>query len=217
VEVKKFIKRAKYIALFISIGVVVFIVGSFNPNQHTINSITLKVEKEFTQKAQALGLHEPSFEFNNDDEFVVAMNKCIDFVNFQTEPHLRIPSEMIIGQAALESAWGTSRFAREGNNLFGIRTYDTQVPHMLPQGVKKWKGWGVRVFESKCNSVRFFVDLLNNHHAYEDFRKTRAKMMQANQPLDGTILIKTLTKYSTTDNYADLVISIIKRLRGVEE
>ena len=61
---------------------------------------------------------------------------------------------MIIGQAALESGWGKSRFAVKGNNLFGIRTFTETVPHLKPSGVEKWSGWGVRVFASKCDSVK---------------------------------------------------------------
>ena len=47
---------------------------------------------------------------------------------------------MIVVQAALETGWGTSRFAVEGNNLFGIRTWDKKVPHMIAQSIKKWSG-----------------------------------------------------------------------------
>ena len=54
---------------------------------------------------------------------------------------------MIIGQAALESGWGTSRFAVKGNNLFGIRTWDKNVPNLLPTGIEKWPGLGC---ESIC-------------------------------------------------------------------
>ena len=61
---------------------------------------------------------------------------------FTTPKHLRVPYEMIIGQAALESGWGKSRFATVGNNLFGIRTYGLEeVAHLLPMGVEKsWLG-----------------------------------------------------------------------------
>ena len=44
------------------------------------------------------------------------MHKCINYINFTTPKHLRVPYEMIIGQAALESGWGNSRFAKEGKN-----------------------------------------------------------------------------------------------------
>ena len=82
---------------------------------------------------------------------------------------------MIIGQAALESGWGSSRFAKEAKNLFGIRVFKKDSPHLLPQGIKDWPGWGVRVFPSKCSSVVEYVRLLNEHPAYKKFRELREK------------------------------------------
>jgi Bax protein len=108
---------------------------------------------------------------------------------------------MIIGQAALETGWGTSRFAVEGNNLFGIRTWNKDTPHMVPIGIKKWPGWGVRIFATKCDSVAEYVRLLNEHPAYADFRKLRESMLVNNYTLDPIALIKTLDKFSTTADY----------------
>jgi Bax protein len=118
---------------------------------------------------------------------------------------------MIIGQAALESGWGKSRFATEGNNLFGIRTWSEEVPHLLPIGIEKWPGWGVKSFASKCDSVKYYIDLLNNHSAYEKFRKLR---LTTN---DSMKLIKTLDKFSTTKDYDKRVIRMIKKIRKLEE
>ena len=123
---------------------------------------------------------------------------------------------MIVAQAVLESGWGTSRFALEGNNLFGIRTYDKKVPHMLIEGRTKWQGWGVRIFPTKCQGVKFFVELLNNHSAYEEFRNVRRRMILWDQPLDPKKLVRTLKNYSTTDDYAERVIYIIDKIREQE-
>ena len=123
---------------------------------------------------------------------------------------------MIVAQAALETGWGTSRFAVEGNNLFGIRTWNKSTPHMIPVGIKKWPGWGVRIFASKCDSVKEYVRLLNEHPAYEEFRKSRTVMLTNNSPLDPIVLIKTLDKFSTTADYDKRVIRIIKKIRDLE-
>ena len=130
---------------------------------------------------------------------------------------LALPYEMIIGQAALESGWGNSRFAVKGNNLYGIRTWTESTPHLLPQGIEKWPGWGVRVFASKCDSVKEYVRLLNNHNAYKEFRVLRQKMLDKNQQLDSIQLIKTLDKFSTTADYDKRVIRMIKKIRKLEE
>ena len=194
-----------------------FIVGTFYPNPYTKYQIEKDVEIKYTLWANNLGLHEPAFEYQNDIQFVEAVKKCVDWVNFETPRFERVPTEMIVAMAALESGWGTSRFAVEGNNLFGIRTYDKEVPHMLLEGRTKWKGWGVRKFNTKCQGVQFFVELLNNHPAYSEFRDVRTRMLVLGQELDSKALVKTLKAYSTTKNYAELVNHIIDIIRKQEQ
>ena len=194
-----------------------YITGTFFPNPYTKHLIKKEIEEYYTDWANKLGLQEPDFEYNNDIQFVAAVRKCVDWVNFETPRTERVPMEMIVAQAALESGWGTSRFAVEGNNLFGIRTYDKTVPHMLLEGRTKWKGWGVRKFNTKCQSVQFFVELLNNHPAYEEFREVRTKMLVLGQQLDAKVLIKTLKAYSTTKDYAERVNWIVDTIREQEE
>src|SRR5210317_100531 len=194
-----------------------YVTGTFFHNPITKHYIKKDIETYYTNWANDLGLQEPAFEYQNDVQFVEAVKKCVDWVNFETPRFERVPTEMIVAMAALESGWGTSRFAIEGNNLFGIRTYDKKVPHMLLEGRTKWKGWGVRIFNTKCQGVKFFVELLNNHHAYEDFRKLRDRMIAFNLELDPIQLVDTLKAYSTTDDYADRVIYIIKSIRDREE
>jgi len=203
-----------YIVIF---NLVVFATGTFFPNPITKHFIKKDIESYYTNWANALGLQEPSFNYNNDRQFVEAVRKCVDWVNFETPRFDRVPMEMIVAQAALESGWGTSRFAKEGNNLFGIRTYNKDVPHMLIVSAKKWPGWGVRIFNTKCQSVKFFVDLLNNHPAYKDFRDARTKMLVLGQDLDAKVLIKTLKLYSTTDDYAERVNYIVDSIREQEQ
>ncbi len=170
-----------------------------------------ELDEYYVNQITEMGLQEPEFTFNNDVQFIRAMHKCINYINFTTPKHLRVPYEMIIGQAALESGWGTSRFATEGNNLFGIRTWKKDVAHLLPQGVEKWPGWGVKVFASKCDSVKYYVELLNNHSAYEEFRELRETTN------DSMKLIKTLDKFSTTIDYDKRVARMILRIRKLEE
>ena len=185
--------------------------GTYNPNKTAIAEVNTELDKFYVSKIKEMDLQEPEFTYINDTQFIRAMHKCIDYINFTTPKHLRVPYEMIIGQAALESGWGKSRFATEGNNLFGIRTWKETSPHLLPIGVEKWPGWGVKVFASKCDSVKYYVDLLNNHSAYEKFRKLR---LTTN---DSTLLIKTLDKFSTTADYDKRVIRMIKKIRKLEE
>jgi uncharacterized FlgJ-related protein len=209
----KCIKYCKIVSAFF----IIFLIGTFLPNPFTKHFIKKKIELEYTKWANDLGLQEPAFNYNNDVQFVQAVRKCVDWVNFETPRFDRVPMEMIVGQAVLESGWGTSRFALEGNNLFGIRTYDKDIPHMLIQGTKKWPGWGVRIFPTKCQSVSYFINLLNTHPAYEDFRDKRNTMLILGQPLDAKVLIKTLKLYSTTDDYSDRVNFIVDKIREQEK
>ena len=197
-------------ALCIMSGVA-FTWGSFYPNATAVSKVNSELDKYYVNKIKEMDLQEPEFTYINDIQFVRSLHKCIDYINFTTPKHLRVPYEMILGQAALESGWGTSRFAKEANNLFGIKTWNKNTPHILPEGINKWPGWGVRVFASKCDSVKEYIRLLNEHPAYEDFRKLRIK---TNDPIK---LIKTLDKFSTTTDYHKRVIRVINEIRKLEE
>ena len=212
---EKWVHKAWYFTkvLFALITLMVgsYFYGTYSPNKTAIAEVNAELDIFYMNKIEEMDLQEPEFTYVNETQFIRAMHKCINYVNFTTPKHLRVPYEMILGQAALESGWGTSRFATEGNNLFGIRTWTESDPHLLPVGVEKWPGWGVKLFASKCDSVKYYIDLLNNHSAYEDFRKLRLK---TNDPI---ALIKTLDKFSTTPDYDKRVIRMIKKIRKLEE
>ena len=204
-------KFTKILFALIVFGVLCYGYGTFKPNSHAKVKINAELDKFYMNKIKEMDLQEPEFVYSNDIQFVRALHKCINYINFKTPKHLRVPYEMIIGQAALESGWGTSRFATKANNLFGIRTWSKDVPYLLPQGVPKWPGWGVRAFASKCDSVQEYVRLLNEHQAYVKFREARKT---SNDPI---VLIKTLDKFSTTADYDKRVIRIINKIRKLEE
>jgi len=208
-----------YTKIFFVSGIICALVfgwGTFNPNKWAKQKVNAELEHFYLTKIKDLDLREPEFVYSDDTQFVRAMHKCIDYINFTTPKDKRVPWEMIIGQAALESGWGTSRFANKGNNLFGIRTFSESVPHLLPSGVEKWPGWGVRLFASKCDSVKEYIRLLNEHRAYKEFRIKRQLMLDKGQPLDSYVLIKTLDAFSTTKDYDKRVIRMIKRIKKLE-
>lgn len=106
-----------------------------------------------------------------------------------------IPASLAVAQAAVESAWGRSRFFREGNALYGQQTRDVDnglVPTERPDGAR----YLVRSFKTLRASVRAYLDNLNTHPAYGDFRALRADMRRAGTPLDGPSLVGTLLAYS---------------------
>lgn len=86
-----------------------------------------------------------------------------------------IPTAMALAQAAIESGWGTSRFAREGNSLFGQWTYK-KTGGLTPENRAEDATHSVQAFPNLQASVRAYMHNLNIGHAYEDLRETRARL-----------------------------------------
>ena len=155
----------------------------------------------------------PTITTETKDEFVYSLNQCITHLYKDVPIEKQIPRELIIAQAAIETGWGKSRFANEGNNLFGIRTWDIDEPHLLPVPWTKWPGWGVKAYSSKCESVVDYLHILNNVHAFKELREARAS-----GETDALILANYLSQYASKPTYVDLVKEIIQyNLRGVYE
>ena len=148
----------------------------------------------------------PDFERENNQTFINSTVKCVDYIYNTTTDVFPVNLELLLAQAALESAWGNSRFALEGKNLFGIRTYDLREPHMLPSN--KPKKWGVKVYEHECDSVQHYINILNNGTKFEEYRKLRD-----NDITDSMLLVETLGAYASDKDYFPKVKRIIKMLR----
>ncbi len=205
-------KKYVVIALAIIVSIVgSYVYGTFKPNNWVTQKLQIEAETKHSIWAKNLGLHAPSMNYKTNIQFVEELKKCVDFLNFQTPPNLRVPLDMLVAQAVLESGWGTSRFAEEANNLFGIRTWDKDKG-ILPIGMSKDTPWRVRTFETKCDSVQEYMNLLNYHSAYKDFRELRTQMFKENEPLDAKKLIKTLNAFSTTADYDVRVINMMNKV-----
>jgi len=122
-----------------------------------------------------------------------------------------IPPSMALAQAAEESGWGTSRFAREGNAMFGQWTY-AKTGGLKPSRRDEGKTHSVRAFENLIDSVRAYTRNLNTHRAYKRFRGTRAQIRRVGGPLDGRVLVGQLDKYS--ERGQDYVKSLRKMIDG---
>ena len=121
-----------------------------------------------------------------------------------------IPVSLAIAQAAKETGWGTSRFAQEGNALFGQWTWSGEG--LKPKDADKDQGHKVMRFNVLQASVRAYQRNINTHSTYKEFRKERAKLRDQNQPLDSIILSQYLNKYAETgDKYVEVLQKIIKQ------
>lgn len=206
-RLKKFLPTIyKYLTVIISIGIA-FVYGTFQPNSIVKHKIVSTVEADIVETAHSFGLHEPQFEYNNEETFIETLKVCIDYINFKTAPSKRIPSAIIIGMAGIESGWGTSRFAIQGNNLFGIRTWDSDTPQLKPLELPNAR-FGVRIYKTKCASVQDMIDTINRHTAYKEFRKERAIQYNSSN-WDYKKLLEKLHAWSTNPKYADIVFDAI--------
>lgn len=98
-----------------------------------------------------------------------------------------IPGSMVATMAAAESGWGTSKLARNNNNLFGMKC-----------GSGKCKGGSNYThFESVKESVQAYAINLNTHPAYSSFRKSRAQLRKTDQAVTAGAMIHKLKGYST--------------------
>jgi len=94
--------------------------------------------------------------------------------------------------------------------LFGIRTYDLSIPHIKPFDDEN-SDFGVKKYETKCDSVKDYIHTLNSGFAFEEFRELRFKMIKEDN-INVLKLIKTLKKYASNPNYVNLLKKTIKSL-----
>ena len=120
-----------------------------------------------------------------------------------------IPVSIALAQAANESGWGTSRFALEGNALFGQWTWSKKG--ISPKNKDPDQSHKVLQFQILKASVRAYKNNLNTHNAYKEFRETRAKLRQENKKIIGLDLTKYLKNYAAIgEKYVVIIEAIIE-------
>ena len=122
-----------------------------------------------------------------------------------------VPVSLAIAQAAKETGWGTSRFAIEGNALFGQWTWSGEG--IKPAGVDpEDSNHKVMKFKVLKASVRAYQRNLNTHGSYRQFRSARANMRDNDDDLDSLLLADYLDKYAATGKeYTKIIKQIIKQ------
>jgi Bax protein len=123
----------------------------------------------------------------------------------------KIPPSLALAQAASESAYGTSRFARLGNNLFGEMVFKASAEGITPLHRLEGGKHRARVFPTLLDSLRSYVLNLNTHPAYQELRQIRAEMQLRGEDVRGMDLAKGLQAYSTRrEAYVDDIRAIIR-------
>ena len=121
-----------------------------------------------------------------------------------------IPVSLALAQAAKETGWGTSRFAQEGNALFGQWTWSGEG--LKPKEADESQGHKVMKFNVLQASVRAYQRNLNTHKTYKEFRLARAQLRDAGKPLDSIYLSKYLDEYAETgQQYVKIIQKIIEQ------
>jgi Bax protein len=136
-----------------------------------------------------------------------ALGKVIDQALYRLDV---IPAGLVLGEAAYESGYGTSRFAVEGNALFGQWTFGGEG--LVPEQQRKQLGdHRIASFEWPFDSVRSYFINLSSHPAYEDFRRLRAERRAAGKPLRSMDLVEGLKSYSERgQKYVETLKSVIR-------
>ncbi len=120
-----------------------------------------------------------------------------------------IPPALILAQAACESGYGTSRFSKMGNNIFGEWSFipgTGMVPRQRPAGAT----YEVRRFNTLFESVRSYINNLNTHRAYTELRDIRSQLRSAGSALRGDKLAAGLRLYSSQrERYVNHIRKII--------
>jgi hypothetical protein len=203
--------------LFDILGKIIFVlvlatsayyIGTFLPNDYALRDFEERKEHEFAERFQAF-TSEPSFEYTDNKTFIQAVYSCINYLNYTHDKEYRVPTAIIASMAIIESAYGTSRFATEGNALFGLRTWDLDnVPHMKPLAIPNAK-FGVKKYKTKCESVDDMINNINNHPAYELFRVERHKQLQKGF-WNYEKLVQGLKAWSVNSEYTKMILQTIK-------
>ena len=158
------------------------------------------LSKNFNTVGERVWLKRRFKEYKIDDQDLSKLKMRMDI----------IPVSLAIAQAANESGWGTSRFALEGNALFGQWTWSKKG--ISPADQDPDKTHKVLQFQILKASVRAYKNNLNTHNAYKEFREVRAQLRQKELPISGLALAKYIKNYAAIgDKYVVIIQDIIEK------
>ncbi len=158
------------------------------------------LSKNFNTVGERVWLKRRFKEYKIDDQDLAKLKMRMDI----------IPVSLAIAQAANESGWGTSRFALEGNALFGQWTWSKKG--ISPADQDPDKSHKVLQFQILKASVRAYKNNLNTHNAYKEFREVRAQLRQKELPITGLALSKYIKNYAAIgEKYVVIIEDIIEK------
>ncbi len=144
-----------------------------------------------------------NYSMNPRDDFVQGIAECTVVNNAFIPPDERVVVAISVAQAILESDWGRSRFAKQGNNFYGIIQTDDTEPHMKSLNSNVM----LKVYGNKCESVADYINLLNTSSAFEEYRDLRMKQILEDN-VNVPEVIKTLENYAIDPEYVDKLLFV---------
>ena len=147
------------------------------------------------------------FNYTNKDEFVLGITECTIEFNSKLPPQYRAIVIISVAQAILESNWGESRFARLGNNFYGMIETNKSKKHMKALGSDVL----LKTYNRKCESVADYVTLLNIGTDFKEYRKLRNTQTTL-QELNLDELIDSLHTFAIDKNYTEKIKKTVKYL-----
>ena len=144
-----------------------------------------------------------NYDGNPQDQFVQGIAECTVLNNAVIEPRYRVVVAISVAQAILESDWGRSRFAVEGNNYYGIIETDDTEPHMKSKNSNVL----LKKYENRCESVADYIALLNASSAFVEYRDLRLQQYITDN-VDVFLIIETLKNYAIYPEYKQKLLAI---------
>ena len=144
-----------------------------------------------------------NYDGNPQDQFVQGIAECTVLNNAVIEPRYRVVVAISVAQAILESDWGRSRFAVEGNNYYGIIATDSTEPHIKSKNSNVL----LKKYENRCESVADYIALLNASSAFVEYRDLRLQQYITDN-VDVFQIIETLENYAIDPDYRKKLLAI---------
>jgi Bax protein len=141
-----------------------------------------------------------------ENAFIQEVKECALQVNADMQPYDRIPINLVIAQAIHESDWGKSRFAVEGNNLFGIKAVEGEDYILSKSNNAK-----VKTYLTRCESIVDFIELLSFGEPYKEFKQELVDSWVVDR-VDIYYIIEFLYNYAEDRFYKQKITKILKQL-----
>ncbi len=198
-EITKIENTKKRKDLFIQI-ILPLVIKENNSIKSDRNKLFTILNKNKNTKAEKIWLNSKFKQYG-------VVNKDLSTLKIRMD---EIPTSMVIAQAAKETGWGTSRFAQEGNALFGQWTWSGDG--IKPSEADDDSTHKVMKFNILQASVKAYQRNLNTHSSYKDFRSARAELRDDGEKLDSMVLSEYLEKYAETGKeYIKILQQIIRQ------